>query len=149
MRYHRICVTDPTPPPNPIQAEASHPLAHGAGALPLAQQHLAHMGRLIEDTEIQLRGDLDALYLQRTREVVHAVRKGGGAAQGVGGAGAEGKSERGATGQQEQQQRRRPPAGAIRLPGMSAGPPGHQQSLFEAINRRRTQQQQEEDVVEG
>lgn len=146
-----MCDRPTDTPPHPIQAEASHPLlSHGAGALPLAQQHLAHMGRLIEDTEIQLRGDLDALYLQRTREVVHALRS--GAAQDVGGAGTEGESEREATGQQEQeqhQQQRRPPAGAIRLPGMAAGPPGHQQSLFEAINRRRTQQQQEEDVVEG
>ena len=142
-----MCDRPTDTPPHPIQAEASHPLSHGAGALPLAQQHLAHMGRLIEDTEIQLRGDLDALYLQRTREVVHALRT-----QGVGGAGTEDESERGATGQQEQeqhQQRRRPPVGAIRLPGMSAGPPGHQQSLIEAINRRRTQQQQQEDVVEG
>lgn len=137
----------------PIQAEASHPLASGAGALPPAQQHLAHMGRLIEDTEIQLRGDLDALYLQRTREIVHAIRKSGGSG-GVGqavsqGVGSESEGDRGGSRpKQQQQQQRPPPAGGIRLPGMGGGPPGHQQSLFEAINRRRAQRE-EEDVVEG
>lgn len=110
------------------------------------------MGRLIEDTEIQLRGDLDALYLQRTREIVHAIRKGGGQVGSQGDNCAVGDSERGGGSgltKQGQQQQRAPPAGGIRLPGMGGGgPPGHQQSLFEAINRRRAQRE-EEDVVEG
>jgi hypothetical protein len=33
-----------------------------------------NIGRMIEDMEIQLRGDLDALYIQKTKEIVHSIR---------------------------------------------------------------------------
>ena len=36
--------------------------------------HLQTIGRLIEDMEIQLRGDLDTLYVQKTKEVVNSIR---------------------------------------------------------------------------
>lgn len=113
------------------------------------------MGRMIEDMEIQQRGDLDALYLQRTREVVHAMRRGGG------GGGLD-NLRVGEGAAEERRGPKRPPVGGIRLPGMpmpgmvgmgAAVPAGHQQSLFEAINRRRMQRQQGEEeaeqVVEG
>jgi len=36
--------------------------------------HLPVIGRMIEDMEIQLRGDLDVLYIQKTKEVVNSIR---------------------------------------------------------------------------
>jgi hypothetical protein len=143
------------------QAEASHALSSGAGALPAGQQHLATMGKMIEGLEIQLRGDLDALYLQRTREIVHAVRKAGdGGGEGGGGeaaaAAGEGDSSSSSSsgGGSSGVARRPPPAGSVRLPGMPiiGVPAGHQESLLEAINRRRVQRQAQEGaehVVEG
>ena len=41
----------------------------------VVDSHVANIGRMIEDMEISLRGDLDALYVQRTREIVNSVRK--------------------------------------------------------------------------
>lgn len=50
-----------------MQVEASHPLNRDS-------THLSNIGRMIEDMEIQLRGDLDALYIQKTKEIVCSIR---------------------------------------------------------------------------
>ncbi len=45
--------------------------------------HLANVGRMIEDMEIEMRSNMEALYIQKTREVVSAVRSiGAGPTQG-------------------------------------------------------------------
>lgn len=49
--------------------EARHAVVGSAGG------HVANMGRMIEDMEISVRGDLDALYMQRTRDIVNSVRR--------------------------------------------------------------------------
>lgn len=36
--------------------------------------HIANIGRMIEDVEIQLRTNLDVLYIQKTREVIDSIR---------------------------------------------------------------------------
>ena len=37
--------------------------------------HIATMGGMIEDMEIDIRSNMDALYIQKTREVVNGIRK--------------------------------------------------------------------------
>lgn len=93
--------------------EATHAVVGTAGG------HVANMGRMIEDMEISLRRDLDALYVQRTREIVNSVRKPPAATEG-GGLGS------GRVGQ------------AVPLPrgGMNAASAEHTQSLFAAIAKQ-------------
>jgi capping protein beta len=37
--------------------------------------HIVNMGRLIEDIEIAIRGEIEGVYIQKTREVVNNIRK--------------------------------------------------------------------------
>lgn len=39
--------------------------------------HVINMGQMIEDMEIDLRNQLDSLYIQKTREIVHSIRRPG------------------------------------------------------------------------
>ena len=39
------------------------------------QTHIVNMGRLIEDLEISMRGSMDGIYIQKTREVVNGIRR--------------------------------------------------------------------------
>lgn len=40
-----------------------------------SDSHLAHMGRMIEDMEIDMRSNINELYILKTREVVSNIRK--------------------------------------------------------------------------
>mmetsp|Transcript_18670 Transcript_18670/g.24376 ORF Transcript_18670/g.24376 Transcript_18670/m.24376 type:complete len:287 (+) Transcript_18670:181-1041(+) len=37
--------------------------------------HITQIGEMIEDMEVSLRGQLDSLYIQKTREIVNSIRK--------------------------------------------------------------------------
>lgn len=50
-----------------MQSESSGPIGKDGS-------HLANIGRMIEDMEIQLRSDLDALYIQKTNEIINSIR---------------------------------------------------------------------------
>mmetsp|Transcript_11779 Transcript_11779/g.14659 ORF Transcript_11779/g.14659 Transcript_11779/m.14659 type:complete len:297 (-) Transcript_11779:184-1074(-) len=41
-----------------------------------AQVHVANIGKMIEDMEIEMRSSMDSLYIQKTKEVVASTRKG-------------------------------------------------------------------------
>ena len=38
------------------------------------KSHLVNIGHLIEDMEIEMRGNMEALYIQKTKEVVFSIR---------------------------------------------------------------------------
>ena len=97
--------------------------------------HVANIGRMIEDMEISLRGDLDALYVQRTWEIVNSVRK----------APLPVASEGGGLGSRREGQAVPPSrVGAI------AASAEHTQSLFAAIAKQATlRDNRDVDVVEG
>mmetsp|Transcript_21489 Transcript_21489/g.28265 ORF Transcript_21489/g.28265 Transcript_21489/m.28265 type:complete len:311 (+) Transcript_21489:112-1044(+) len=40
-----------------------------------AGQHIANIGKMIEDMEIEMRSNMDSLYIQKTREIVDAIRR--------------------------------------------------------------------------
>ncbi len=40
----------------------------------ISSDHIANIGRMIEDVEIKLRTNLDVLYIQKTREVIDSIR---------------------------------------------------------------------------
>jgi len=49
------------------QVERIHPC-------PSEMSHIANIGAMIEDSEIELRSNMDSLYIQKTREVVDGIR---------------------------------------------------------------------------
>lgn len=57
------------------------PLNDGAG-----KTHITNMGTVIENLEIDMRSNLDQLYIQKTREVINGIRhvRVGGPQQGQG-----------------------------------------------------------------
>ena len=108
---------------------ATHTVVGSAGG------HVANMGRMIEDMEISLRGDLDALYVQRTREIVKSVRKPPLPVA----------SEGGGLGSRREGQAVPP----VRV-GAIAASVEHTQSLFAAIAKQATLRgNRDGDVVEG
>lgn len=44
-------------------------------AVDVDHPHVAHMGRLIEDMETEVRSNMDSLYIQKTKEIVGSVRR--------------------------------------------------------------------------
>ncbi len=127
------------------KTEAAHPVGTGG--------HMANIGRMIEDTEIALRGDLDSLYIQRTRDIVNSVRKpptsqppGSRPSAGEGSSTSPHSSSNSSS------------AGAHSAPGGSGGsdkpsPPrpaisdDHKTSLFAAISLRASQRGKDADVI--
>jgi capping protein beta len=63
------------------QAESKMPLNDGLG-----KTHITNMGTIIENLEIDMRSNLDQLYIQKTREVINGIRhvRVGGPQQGQG-----------------------------------------------------------------
>jgi capping protein beta len=49
------------------EVEQSHPAN-------ISTDHIANIGRMIEDVEIQLRTNLDVLHIQKTREIIDSIR---------------------------------------------------------------------------
>jgi capping protein beta len=48
--------------------------SESSGSISKEHTHMSNIGRLIEDMEISLRSDLDALYIQKTNEVINSIR---------------------------------------------------------------------------
>lgn len=117
------------------RTEAIHPLQVAGGG------HIANLGKMIEDMESQLQGDLDALYIQRTGEIVgHHVRmrKNLNKSGNGGGEGEEQEEEEG------NEKKGKVAAIASKMGGMNL----HQQSLFAAISKHANRKEKEE-VSEG
>jgi hypothetical protein len=90
---------------------------------------------MIEDMEISLRGDLDALYVQRTREIVNSVRKMPPPVA----------TEGGGLGSKREGQ-----AAPFPRVGVNAASVEHTQSLFAAIAKQATLRgNRDGDVLEG
>lgn len=109
--------------------QATHAVVGSTGG------HVGNMGRMIEDMEISLRGDLDALYVQRTREIVNSVRKMPPPVA----------TEGGGLGSKREGQ-----AAPFPRVGVNAASVEHTQSLFAAIAKQATLRgNRDGDVLEG
>jgi len=107
--------------------EATHPVVESTGG------HISNVGRMIEDLEIKLRGDLGALYLQRTCDIVEKVRRSSATTKSKGG-GVYGENSAEGT------RARQRPAEVLSV-GQASFSSEHQKSLFAAIARRNAERE--------
>jgi capping protein beta len=75
--------------------------------------HIVNMGKLIEDIEISIRGEIEGVYIQKTREVVNNIRRPAGAMSNAGPA-----SQGGMMGELANRLHKQSIAGGRALPGL-------------------------------